>query len=254
VQPWLEESTLQLERGDESASLEVLRQAARKFAEDLRVLTALAEALARSGRTEEARRAYVSLYEQTEDLQTRLRLLGPLAEMSRAEGQLESLLEEFQARQRQNRGSAAPWMALAEIHRAVNNDEERRRCLYEASRMRPKDLVLLTEIARCEEESGLTKEALRTLQTAATLDQTSATKQDIARLMIESGDDEAGYRLLLELAGGAGADARAFEKMADTMCEHGDWGRAVRFLEPLLPQFPGDYRLRYLHATALEQE
>ena len=254
VQPWLEESTLQLERGDESASLEVLRQAARKFAEDLRVLTALAEALARSGRTEEARRAYVSLYEQTEDLQTRLRLLAPLAEMSRAEGQLEALLEEFQSRQRQNRGSAAPWMALAEIHRAVNNDEERRRCLYEASRMRPKDLVLLTEIARCEEDSGLTKEALRTLQTAATLDQTSATKQEIARLMIESGDDEAGYRLLLELAGGAGADARAFEKMADTMCENGDWGRAVRFLEPLLPQFPGDYRLRYLHATALEQE
>ncbi len=254
VQPWMEEAALQLERGSESASLDVLRQAARKFAEDTRLLTALAEALARSGHTDEARQVYVSLYEQTEDVQTRLRLLAPLAEMSRLEGRLDSLLEEFQTRQRQNRGSAAPWMALAEIHRAVGNEEERRRCLYEASRMRPKDLALLTEIARCEEESGLTKEALRTLQSATLLDKTQATKQSIARLMIESGDDEAGYRMLLELAGGAGADARALEKMADTMCEHDDWERAIRFLEPLLAQFPDDYRLRYLRATALEQE
>lgn len=254
VQPWLEESAIHLEQGKETASLDVLRQASRKFADDRQVLTTLAEALARAGRTDEARRAYVSLYEQTEDIQTRLRLLAPLAEMSRAEGRLDSLVEEFQTRQRQNRGSAAPWMALAEIHRSVNNDEERRRCLYEASRLRPKDLALLTEIARCEEETGLTKEALRTLETAATLDKTPATKQRIARLMIESGDDEAGYRLLFELAGGKDADARMLEKMADTMCEHSDWARAIRFLQPLLPQFPGDYRLRYLYATALEEE
>ncbi|MBE2282946.1 MAG: tetratricopeptide repeat protein [Prosthecobacter sp.] len=254
VLPWLEESAIHLEQGKETASLDVLRQASRKFADDRQVLTTLAEALARSGRTDEARRAYVSLYEQTEDIQTRLRLLAPLAEMSRAEGQLDSLVEEFQTRQRQNRGSAAPWMALAEIHRSVNNDEERRRCLYEASRLRPKDLALLTEIARCEEESGLTKEALRTLEAAATLDKTPDTKQRIARLMIESGDDEAGYRLLFELAGGKDADARMLEKMADTMCEHSDWARAIRFLQPLLPQFPDDYRLRYLYATALEEE
>lgn len=254
VQPWLEESTIELEQGKESASLDVLRQASRKFADDRQVLATLADALARAGRTEEARQAYVSLYEQTEDIQARLRLLAPLAEMSRSEGRLDSLLEDFQTRQRQNRGSAAPWMALAEIHRATNNDEERRRCLYEASRLRPKDLALLTEIARCEEDSGLTKEALRTLDAAAALDKTNATRQKIAQLMIESGDDEAGYRLLFELAGGAQADARALEKMADTMCEHGDWARAIRFLEPLLPNFPGDYRLRYLHATALEEE
>lgn len=254
VQPWLEESAIHLEQGKETASLDVLRQASRKFADDRQVLTTLAEALARAGRTEEARRAYVSLYEQTEEVQTRLRLLAPLAEMSRAEGQLDSLLEEFQTRQRQNRGSAAPWMALAEIHRSVNNDEERRRCLYEASRLRPKDVALLTEIARCEEESGLTKEALRTLEAAALLDKTPATKHKIARLMIESGDDEAGYRLLFELAGGKDADARTLEKMADTMCEHSDWARAIRFLQPILPQFPDDYRLRYLYATALEEE
>ena len=152
--------------------LDVLRQAARKFAEDTRLLTALAEALARSGHTDEARQVYVSLYEQTEDVQARLRLLAPLAEMSRLEGRLDSLLEEFQTRQRQNRGSAAPWMALAEIHRAVGNEEERRRAFQSAWLMLRRRIDLLLALPLEKLDRLATQHELRAIgQTAATDEQ-----------------------------------------------------------------------------------
>lgn len=254
VQPWLEESAILMEQAKQSAALDVLRAASRKFGDDTDVMSTLAAALAAAGKMEEARTAYMTLYEQTEDPAAKLRFLTPLAQMSQYSGALPRLLEDFQQRQRQNRASALPWLALATLHAATNNDEERRRCLYEASRLRPKDLSLLTEIARIEEESGLYEAAVRTLNAAATLDSSPATRQKIAALMIENGDEEAGYRLIFELAGVSTASARAIESMADTLCEHGQWHRAISLLDPLLPRFPKDYRLHYLKAVALEEE
>ncbi len=254
VQPWLEESGILMERGKQTAALDVLRAASRKFSEDHDVLSTLADALASAGKMEEARLLYMALYEQTEDPVARLRFLTPLAQMTQYAGTLPRLIEDFQQRQRQNRASPLPWLALATLHAATNDDEERRLCLYEASRLRPKDLALLTEIARIEEENGLYAEALKTLNAAASLDSTPATRQKIASLMISNGDEEAGYRLMFELAGVATANARAIETMADTLCENGQWDRAIELLTPLLPRFPKDYRLHYLHAVALEEE
>ncbi|WP_184204770.1 tetratricopeptide repeat protein [Prosthecobacter dejongeii] len=254
VQPWLEESSILMEQGKQTAALDVLRAASRKFSEDKEILSTLASALASAGKMEEARIAYMALYEETEDPVARLRFLTPLAQMTQYAGTLPRLIEDFQQRQRQNRASPLPWLALATLHAATNNDEERRRCLYEASRLRPRDLALLSEIARIEEENGLYAEALKTLNAAASLDSTPTTRQKIASLMISNGDEEAGYRLMFELAGVATADARAIETMADTLCEHGQWERAIELLTPLLPRFPKDYRLHYLHAVALEEE
>ncbi|SKA86348.1 hypothetical protein SAMN02745166_01285 [Prosthecobacter debontii] len=254
VQPWLEEAGILMEQANQNAALDVLRTASRKFSDNLEVMEALANELANGGKTQEAYSAYMALYEQTEDPIARLRLLYPLAQMSSVTGGLPRLLEEFQKRQRQNRASALPWMALAAIHAATNNDEERRRCLYEASRLRPKDLPLLTEIARIEEESGLYPEALRTLQAAASLDSTNATKSKMASLLIETGDEEAGYQLMFELMNTDQADARVIEKTADTLAANGRWDLTISFLTPLLERFPNDYRLHYLHAVALEED
>lgn len=254
VQPWLEEHSILLEMARQSAALDVLRAASRKFSDNADVMSSLANALAMAGRTEEARDAYLALYEQTEDPVARLRFLTPLAQMAQSTGKLPQLLEDFQQRQRQNRGSALPWLALATLYAATGQDEERRRCLYEASTLKPKDLNLLTEIARIEEENGLFEEAERTLALAAKLDKTDATKQKMAELMIAAGDEDAGYRLMFELAGVDTADARTVEKMADKLCEHGQWERAVSLLNAQLTRFPKDYRLHYLHAVALEED
>ena len=254
VQPWLDESRLLLGLNRSQDALALLRDALRKFPDSVETASSYATLCLETGQPDEAERTYLALYEKTTDATVRLRLLSPLALAAQQHNALPRLIENFQQRQKQNRASAQPWMALAEIQRVSGNDEERRRCLYEASRLRPQDLDLLLEIARSEEEVGLTAEALRTLEAAAKLDKTSKTREQIARLQIDSGDADAGYRMLFEVAGGDQMDARGIEQMADTIAEKGEWGRVITFLEPLLPKHPKDYRLHYLNAIALEEE
>ncbi len=253
VQPWLTEARILEETFHPEASLKVLRLALRKFPDATEVATACATACLNVGQSAEAERIYLAIYEKTTDPASRLRQLGPLALAARSHDGLPKLIENFTQRQKQNRASAYPWLALAEIHRATDNDEERRRCLYEASRLRPQDLSLLLEISRSEEEEGLTVEALRALETAARLDKTTRTRERLARLQIEKGDPDTGYRILSELAGSSTMDAREIEQIANVIASKDDWERAVLFLDPLLEKHPADYRLHYLHAVALEE-
>lgn len=253
VQPWLDESRLLITLNRTKDALALLRGALRKFPDSIEAASSYATLCLENGQPDEAERTYLTLYEKTTDATARLRLIGPLALAAQQHNSLPRLIENFQQRQKQNRASAQPWLALAEIHRTTSNDEERRRCLYEASRLRPQDLALLLDIARSEEEIGLTQEALRTLESAAKLDKTSKTRENIARLQIDSGDADLGYRMLFEIAGGSQMDARALEQMADTIAEKGEWQRVIAFLEPVLEKHPKDYRLHYLNAVALEE-
>lgn len=253
VPPWLDESRLLISLNRTKDALALLRGALRKFPDSIEAASSYATLCLENGQPDEAERTYLALYEKTTDATARLRLISPLALAAQQHNSLPRLIENFHQRQKQNRASAQPWLALAEIYRSTNNDEERRRCLYEASRLRPQDLSLLLDIARGEEEVGLTAEALRTLESAAKLDKTSKTRENIARLQIESGDADLGYRMLFEIAGGSQMDARALEQMADTIAEKGEWERVITFLEPVLEKHPKDYRLHYLNAVALEE-
>jgi predicted Zn-dependent protease len=253
VQPWLDESRLLIALNRTKDALALLRGALRKFPDSIEAASSYATLCLENGQPDEAERTYLALYEKTTDTTARLRLISPLALAAQQHNSLPRLIENFQQRQKQNRASAQPWLALAEIHRTTSNDEERRRCLYEASRLRPQDLALLLDIARSEEEIGLTAEALRTLESASKLDKTSKTRESIARLQIDSGDADLGYRMLFEIAGGSQMDARALEQMADTIAEKGDWERVIAFLEQVLEKHPKDYRLHYLNAVALEE-
>ncbi len=253
VQPWLTEARILEETFHPAESLKVLRQAQRKFPDATEVATACAAACLNVGDAAEAERIYLAIYEKTTDPASRIRQLGPLAHAARSHDALPKLIENFTKRQKQNRVSAFPWLALAEIHRATDNDEERRRCLYEASRLRPQDLTLLLEIARSEEDVRLFPEALRTLETAAKLDKTTRTRERIARLQMEHGDSEAGYRMLFELASSSTMDPREIEQIANVLAGKDDWEHVIEFLDPLLEKYPTDYRLHYLHAVALEE-
>ncbi len=253
VQPWLTEARVLEELFRPEASLKVLRQALRKFPDATEVATACATACLNVGQAAEAERIYLSIYEKTTDTASRLRQLSPLALAAQSHDGLANLVQNFEQRQKQNRVSAYPWLALAEIHRATDNDEERRRCLYEASRLRPQDLSLLLEIARSEEEEGLSTEALRTLESAAKLDKTTRTRERIARLQIEKGDPDLGYRMLFELVGSGTMDPREIEQIANVIAARDEWERVILFLDPLLEKHPKDYRLHYLHAVALEE-
>ncbi|QIF02418.1 tetratricopeptide repeat protein [Roseimicrobium sp. ORNL1] len=253
LQPWLTEAALLTQLNKPQESIKILRAASRKFEDDDNVAAALANAYADAGQFGDAERIFLRLVEKAESLDDKIRWVAALAQAAQSRNAIKDVTANFQERQRRNREDATPWLALAEIARVTNNDAERRRCLVEASRLRPKDIDLLHQIARVEEDTGNFKQAMQTLEKAAALDTGWRTKQAIAMTQLRSGDEETGFRLLGDLMGGSAIDPKDALRLAEAMMARQHWDKAVAFLTPLVAKHPADYRLRYVKAIAQYQ-
>lgn len=253
VTPWTTEARLLSDAGRADDSIKVLREAYRKFSDNPDLAASFGDQLVAVGQAHEAMEIFESWYEKTDDVTGKMRWAGSLARAAASGGSTEKLVERFRERQKKNRQSVVPWIALAEIHRTTGNTEGRRAAIMEAANLRPQDLDLLLELARLQEDDGLWKEALATLETARPLDKGTKVRERQAAIHLRYGDENLGYRILFELAGGDQMDARGIERMADGIAARGEWERVTEFLEPLVEKHPKDYRLRFLHAVALEE-
>ncbi|HSI64854.1 MAG TPA: hypothetical protein VLE43_17130, partial [Candidatus Saccharimonadia bacterium] len=251
VQPWLMEAQLLAQLNKAQEGIKILRAASRKFEDDENVAAALAAAYAGAGQFGDAERIFMRLMENADSLEDKMRWVGALATAAQSRNTLKEVTETFQERQRGNREDATPWLALAEIARVATNNTERRRCLLEAARLRPKDIDLLHQIARVEEDSGDFKQSLQTLEKASALDTGWRTKQAIAMAHLRAGDEDTGFRLLGDLMGGSDIEPRDALRLADAMMARDHWDKAVAFLTPIVEKHPDDYRLRYQRAIAL---
>lgn len=251
--PWMSEARVleRLNRGDDGVAL--LKQAARKFSDDVSVASALAEAMISNNQLPDAENIYLRLYEDAEDVGGQMRWAGLLADVAQKRGTLKDLLFLFQERQRSNRTSITPWLAIAEIHRRSNNYDGRRAALLEASRLKPKDIDLLHQIAKMDEDQGEWRKALDTLAIAAPLDKTTKTRQRMAEVHLRYGDEETGVRMAFELGGGTDMDPRDAEGMITSLMARGNWSSATAIVDPMLSHHPEDYRLRYLKMLCLEE-
>ncbi|MEZ0274193.1 MAG: hypothetical protein ACAH88_04760, partial [Roseimicrobium sp.] len=253
VTPWMTESRLLAESGRPDDGIKVLREAYRKFPDNPDLAASFGDQLVAVGQMNEAMQIFETWYEKTDDVLGKMRWASSLARAAASGGGTGQLVERFRERQKKNRQSVVPWIALAEIHRATGNMDGRREAIMEAARLRPQDLELLMELARLQEEDGLWKEALTTLETARPLDKGTKVRERQAAIHMRYGDENLGYRIIFELAGGDLMDARSIERMADGIAARGEWERVTEFLAPLLSKHPKDYRLHYLNAVALEE-
>lgn len=252
-QPWLIEAQILGNSGKAAEAIKVLRTAVRKFEEEEVLGVALATALNFDGQSAEAQRIYLRFYETAESPDEKKRWVTAMAQAAYSRGELSRLLELFKERQQKNREDAMAWLALAEIHRVGQNESDYRKALEEASRLQPRDVGLLLQLARAEEESGQWQQSLRTLEKAAALDTSNRSRQQMAAVHLTYGDENTGYRMLFEIAGGSKMDPKDVLRMADAMAAKGDWARLKEFLEPLSRANPKDYRLAYFRAVALEE-
>jgi tetratricopeptide (TPR) repeat protein len=252
--PWLSEAQLLGALGRDSEAINVLRRADQAFEGRTDILSRLAHLYSGLGRFTDAQRIYWRLYENAKDAADKLQTVRNLGQAARTTEQREAIVERLKQRQRGNQTSVIPCLALAEIYRQMNRYEDRRQALLDATRIRADDMTLLHEIARIEETEGDWEGAVNTLKKAIELDPTDKTRQLLARLHLQYGDEAEGYRILFDLSGGTGMNAREVEAMVDTMMSVQNWDMALRFLEDLLPQHPRDYKLHYLHAVALEED
>lgn len=251
---WLTQAGLLEKQANYSEAINCLRRADASFDGDTAILQKLAGLYRANERQAEAQRVYWRLYEHAGDVTDKLRWARELATTALALQQQDALIDTFQQRQRNNRSSVVPCLALAEVYRHTGQYEERRQALLEATRLRPQDIGLLHEIARIEESEGDWQRALHTLEQAASLDRTDKTRQKMARLHIQYGNEQDGYRILFDLAHAERIKPRDAESLVNSMIATQDWAMALEFLEGLLPQYPEDYRLHYLYGLALEEE
>ena len=251
--PWVTEVRMLQGLGRNEDALKTLRTAVLKFDEDDDLRVRLAEFYVETEKPADAMRIFWQLYEETEDLSGKLRWAQKLAELAQQQGTVQQLVQDFDERVRSNRQSIVPLLALSEIYRVTDDYEGRRRALTSAAKIKPDDIYLLQQIARVEEQDGDWRSAIATLERAAPLDKTNRTREQIAQLHLNNGNDETGFAMLFELAAGAKADPRTLETTADTLCGMREWERAADFLQQRIGDHSADYRLRYLLAVALEE-
>ena len=254
TRPWLTESRILNLKGNAKAAIETLRRATQQFDGNEDIRAALAQLYAEEGKLADATRIFMQLYEESEDLSSKIRWVEQLASAAEMQGQSRELIERFQERRDNNRQSIVPLLALAEIHRVGDNYEDRRQALTEASRIKGNDVDLLLEIARIEEAEQDYDKALATLEECLKLEKSNRAKQRMARLHFSAGDDHNGFAILQEIAGSQDADGKSMEQLAQAIFGTGDWAYGAEFLAPALAKFPDNYRLAYLHAIALEED
>ncbi len=239
--------------GRNEEAVRVLDTANREFTGNTEILAQLAKQYASTGKFEEAQRTYWRLYETAQNVPERLRCIRDLSEAAGKAGRRQELVEKLRQQQQKNRGSVLPLLALAEVYKQMGRYEERRQALLEATRLQTDDIALLYELASVEEAQGHWPKAIETLQRAMALDGTDKTRLKIARLYIQHGRREEGFRILTEVAGGEKMDPRDAESIAGTMMSINAWDAAAGFLGKILSRHPKDYKLHYQYALALEE-
>jgi tetratricopeptide (TPR) repeat protein len=243
---------LQANARPEDAVVE-LRRMIGKFGADEERRANLAAALIEAAEYTPAQRIYEQLYSESEKLESKLKWAGEMAQLAEKEGKLEELLEDFDRRKRTNPRSVAPLLAIAEIHRVLDQYEERRSALLEASRRRPEDTELLARIAEVEERAGEFDRAVGILRDAVKRDKTPDSKRRLAALLLKNGEVQSGLDLLSEIPGTVN-DPRGLEGIVQALVSAQETEQALQFLDKHLAKHEADWRLRFLKAMVLKME
>ena len=249
---WLRRADLLKADGQADEAVVELRRMIGKFGPDQDRRARLAMAHEEAGDFQPAQRIYEQLYEEAEKLEGKLRWVGELAELSEQEGTLEELLEDFDRRKRTNPKSVAPLLAIAEIHRVLDQYEERRSALLEASRRRPNDTSLLVRIAEEEERAGEFDRAVGILREAVKLDRTTDSKRRLANLLISNGEIQSGLGVIRSIPGQVD-DPRKIEKTVLALAKNQELEIAQDYLEGALEKHGADWRLQYLLANLMTE-
>ena len=253
VSPWLREASLYQAMERDADALQTLRKASALFEENAELKAALAAAYREDGKYADALRLYTVLYEEAKDIPEKVRLSAELARTAQAAGKTDDLIESFEERRRGNRTATAPLLSLAEIYRFLENYEARRIVLLEAARLAPDNRELRLEIIRTAESEGDWDRAMMMLREMIRHEDTPVLRARLVSMLFNSGREEEAMQEVNSLAASGKLDARGIEALAMPLAASQSWNECMALLEPAVTQFPGDFRLLYLYAVALEE-
>ena len=252
TEPFVHEATIFRNDWKFDKAAEVLKKAMFKFPDNQTLPRLLAKDYNSAGKFKEANSVYWRLIEKTEDLSGKLSLIRSVIQMAQQEDSIDELTQKLQGRMVNNPKSVFPPLALAELNRFSGTYEERRKYLIKATELKSKDINLLVEIARIEEEEGQYDRALETLNKIKSLDKTRKYANLLPQFFMRSGEENKAFEYMIENSGGSNIPEQDVVSIAITLIKSNS-ERTVNFLKSHVIRFPENYQLKFLLGIALEE-
>ncbi len=251
---WITGIRLLEKSGKTEEAIRITRQAISRFEGDSDLPAMLASQYQMSGRTNDAVAVYWSLYDESVSPTEQVRWASQLADLAVTSGTASELEEKLRSRARSNRKSTGPILALAELARAMRDEDKRRNLLLEAMRLQPGNIDLRLQIAAIEEQSGNLDRVIAILEEPIKSDKSDRIPSALAQAYLRQGQTTKGMRVLRSIASKKGAiDPRAVEASAASLAGASLYEEAIYYIQESLPQ-GGDWRSNYLLALLLKQD
>ncbi|MES2983235.1 MAG: tetratricopeptide repeat protein [Verrucomicrobiota bacterium] len=251
--PWTIATRLLRESGKYPEAIETTRRALSRFSNDEDLTAGLADLYQQIGTYTEAERIYWKLYDQAPDPTSQSRWAARLSTLAHSIGKTEELKENFVQRSRSNNQSIGPILSLVELARVTNDRESQLENLYQALRIKPKDIEIRLLIAAAEKQFGNLDKQLSVLNEAIDQDTTGRIRTSLAQAYIEQGKVMKGMHMLRALDGERASDPRLIETAANSIANNGMIAEAIQYLEEALPA-DADWRARFLLADLLQKD
>lgn len=251
---WLNGTRLLEKLGKTEEAIRMTRQAVSRFEGDADLSAILASQYQSVGRTKDALAIFWKLYDESDSPAGQVRWATQLANLAVSSGGTEALEEKLRGRARSNRKSTGPILALAELARALGDEDKRRNLLLEAMRLQPQNVDLRLQIAGLEEQSGNLERVITLLEEPIKGDKANRVQSALAQAYLRQGQTIKGMRVLRSIANENGRnDPRAIEASAASLASAGLYEEAIYYLQESLPQ-GGDWRSKYLLALLMAQD
>ena len=251
--PWTILSRLQVESGNYKAALDTTRRALTRFDSDEDLIASLADLYQQTGDYLEAERTYWKLYDQAPDSASQSRWAARLSTLAQNRGNPQELKDKFLQRARSNQQSVGPIFALVEIARTNQNRASLLEYLYQALRIKPKDIDIRIQTANAEKDSGNFDKQIAILNEGIIYDSGGKIRTALAQTLIDQGQVIKGMHMLRALNGERASDPRNIESSAYSIANTGMIAEAIQYLEESLPPNP-DWRIRFLLAYLLQKD
>jgi len=242
------ELCFRLGRTDEG--LRVLRRCVRLNPSDPDALVALAQALAENFRTDEAIELYWRALQRTDDLQQRLALISPLAQLHLRIDQFERLLQRLQTLGRERGQAREAAFCTAAAYEAADDFGSARRTLESLLTEDTRDVQLLRRLVALAEREDDLETAVRYQRRVNELAPSKEGLRRLASLLSELGESDEAERIWTQLV----AEERqpdTFFLAVDDLLRHRYYEQADRLLARWLRDHPKDWEALFRRGVAL---
>ena len=235
--------------GQDEEALDVLRRALRASSRNAEVRLLLARRLLERQQIDEAIEHFWRAFEVSENFESKLGVVGDLAEQYVITDRLPELIERLESLRRDQEDTRGATLYLAEAHIRAEDYVSARRELNALAARRPDDVQVLSLLVALSERLGDTEAAIQYQEQVAELSPVTSSLDRLAGLYSDAGQQEKAKEIWLKLVRQA-KDDKAIISALDRALREGEFDQALVLAEPEWAKRPDDWRFGYRLARA----